>query len=184
MLSVGAVFRVTLGKYLKSMKPIIPPERLVAVYPQISGDLGRAVSCMALPVDFYQFSQYSNFSQTEGSGLQAITADGLKNAGFTGLNQLFWMLTVLVGLFVLLPSQMSIIDDVCRRWTDIIWSGVSCVRDKMIRSSWQNLSDYGCLYRLSLIMQTVFCIIRCQGTGHRRQYEQSWLGTNGVRFIE
>ena len=90
---------------------------------------------MALPgLISIEFSQYSEFfSDTEGlSWAQAlITADGLKNApNLYGLNQLFWVLTVLVGLMVLLPSQMSIIDDVCRRWTDIIWSGVSGVRGR------------------------------------------------------
>ena len=78
-----------------------------------------------------EFSQYSEFfSDTEGlSWAQAlITADGRRTLQTAGLNQLFWVLTVLVGLMVLLPSQMSIIDDVCRRWTDIIWSGVSGVR--------------------------------------------------------
>ncbi len=118
---------------------------------------------MALPgLISIEFSQYSEFfSDTEGlSWAQAlITADGLKNApNLYGLNQLFWVLTVLVGLMVLLPSQMSIIDDVCRRWTDIIWSGVSGVREKM--SGDQVGKIY---YRImiayivwSLIMQTVF----------------------------
>lgn len=118
---------------------------------------------MALPgLISIEFSQYSEFfSDTEGlSWAQAlITADGLKNApDLYGLNQLFWILTVLVGLFVLLPSQMSIIDDVCRRWTDIIWSGVSGVREKMKADQVGKI-----YYRImvayiawSLIMQTVF----------------------------
>ena len=101
-----------------------------------------------------EFSQYSEFfSDTEGlSWAQAlITADGLKNApNLYGLNQLFWVLTVLVGLMVLLPSQMSIIDDVCRRWTDIIWSGVSGVREKMSLGSGRKnlLSHYDRLHCL------------------------------------
>jgi len=32
---------------------------------------------------------------------------------------------------VLLPSQMSIIEDVCRRWTDILWSGSKKIREEM-----------------------------------------------------
>ncbi|MEC9096449.1 MAG: Nramp family divalent metal transporter, partial [Planctomycetota bacterium] len=118
---------------------------------------------MALPgLISIEFSQYSEFfSDTEGlAWAQAlITADGLKNApDLYGLNQLFWILTVLVGLIVLLPSQMSIIDDVCRRWTDIIWSGVSGVREKMKADQVGKI-----YYRImvayiiwSLIMQTVF----------------------------
>ena len=118
---------------------------------------------MALPgLISIEFSQYSEFfNDTEGlAWAQAlITADGLKNApGLGGWNGIFWTLTVLVGLIVLLPSQMSIIDDVCRRWTDIIWSGVGGVRDKM--KSDQVGKIY---YRImivyiiwSLVMQTVF----------------------------
>ena len=41
------------------------------------------------------------------------------------------MITLVVGLLVLLPSQMSIVEDVCRRWTDIIWSGSRRVRENM-----------------------------------------------------
>ena len=118
---------------------------------------------MALPgLISIEFSQYSEFfSDTEGlAWAQAlITADGLKNApDLHGLNQLFWILTVLVGLFVLLPSQMSIIDDVCRRWTDIIWSGVSGVREKM-KSDQVGKIYYRIMVAYivwSLIMQTIF----------------------------
>ncbi|MEC9093095.1 MAG: Nramp family divalent metal transporter [Planctomycetota bacterium] len=118
---------------------------------------------MALPgLISIQFSEYSSFF-TDSEGLawsQAlITADGLKNApGLWGLNSLFWTLTVLVGLMVLLPSQMSIIDDVCRRWTDIFWSGLSNIRDTMAGKEVGRI-----YYRImalyvvwSLVMQTVF----------------------------
>jgi hypothetical protein len=118
---------------------------------------------MALPgLISIEFSQYSEFfTDTEGlDWAQAlITADGLKNApNLGGFNNLFWTLTVLVGLFVLLPSQMSIVDDICRRWTDIIWSGVRDVRENMAPDQVGKI-----YYRImagyivwSLIMQTVF----------------------------
>jgi hypothetical protein len=61
-----------------------------------------------------------------------ITADGLRHyADFgPGLQQFFWIATLAVGLLVLLPSQMSIVDDFSRRWTDILWSGSSWFRSK------------------------------------------------------
>ncbi len=31
-------------------------------------------------------------------------------------------MALFVGLMVFLPSQMSIVDDFARRWTDIIWT--------------------------------------------------------------
>ena len=40
-----------------------------------------------------------------------------------------WTVTLFVGLMVLLPSQMSIVEDFSRRWTDVIWSASPRVRD-------------------------------------------------------
>jgi hypothetical protein len=62
-----------------------------------------------------------------------ITADGMRHypAFSETLRQLLWVITLLVGLMVLLPSQMSIVEDFSRRWTDIIWSSNRRVRDSM-----------------------------------------------------
>ena len=60
------------------------------------------------------------------SGLRSlITADGIRHAPpvFRADCQVLWIVTVFVGLMVMLPSQMSIVDDFSRRWTDILWSG-------------------------------------------------------------
>jgi hypothetical protein len=53
-----------------------------------------------------------------------ISADGLRHAPEFSplLQQLLWLLTLFVGLMVLLPSQMSIVEDISRRWTDILWT--------------------------------------------------------------
>jgi hypothetical protein len=61
-----------------------------------------------------------------------ITADGMRHApGFgSGTAQAMWVVTLFVGLMVLLPSQMSIVEDVSRRWTDIIWSASRRVRER------------------------------------------------------
>ncbi len=62
-----------------------------------------------------------------------ISADGLRHA--TGVSasvrELLWTVTLFVGLMVFLPSQMSIVDDFARRWTDIVWSSNQRVRDHM-----------------------------------------------------
>jgi hypothetical protein len=64
-----------------------------------------------------------------------ITADGMRHApGFgPGLGSVLWLVTLFVGLMVLLPSQMSVVDEVGRRWTDTIWSASSRVRRGMGR---------------------------------------------------
>jgi hypothetical protein len=92
---------------------------------------------MALPALLsIQFSPYSSLFH-DAAGLDwaqsIISADGMRNApGFSpAFQQTMWIATLIVGLLVLLPSQMSIVEDVCRRWTDIIWSGSRRVRDNM-----------------------------------------------------
>lgn len=76
----------------------------------------------------------SNTSLLRGAGLEwaqaLITADGIRrDPQFSAaVGKLLWMVTVCVGMLVLLPSQMSIVDDFSRRWTDILWSGSRRVR--------------------------------------------------------
>ena len=36
--------------------------------------------------------------------------------------KLFWIVALFAGMAVMLPSQMSVVDDFSRRWTDAIWS--------------------------------------------------------------
>lgn len=71
------------------------------------------------------------FSATSGAdpeyAMAVITADGMRQA-LSNYGQLFWCLCLLVGLCVFLPSQMSIVENFSRRWTDILWSGSKRVR--------------------------------------------------------
>jgi hypothetical protein len=62
-----------------------------------------------------------------------ISADGLRHLPglLPALATALWSLMLLVGLLVLLPSQMSIVDEVSRRWTDVIWSASERVRSSM-----------------------------------------------------
>ena len=62
-----------------------------------------------------------------------IAADGMRHApGFSrGWQRVMWLATCLIGLIVLLPSGMSIVEDISRRWTDVIWSANSRVRETM-----------------------------------------------------
>lgn len=100
---------------------------------------------MALPALLsIGFASYSPLG-TPGAKLDwaqaVITADGMRHAPqfLPWLSQMLWVVTLLVGLMVLLPSQMSIVDDFSRRWTDIIWSGSRRVREGMAPSQARNL---------------------------------------------
>ena len=87
---------------------------------------------MALPALLsLEFIPYSTLTGAKLEWAQSlITADGIRHATrFPAMvAQSLWVLTVLVGMLVMLPSQMSIVDDFSRRWTDILWSGNPWVR--------------------------------------------------------
>jgi hypothetical protein len=92
---------------------------------------------MALPALMsLRFAPYSSLygRQTTFEWAQAvISADGLRHLPglAASLASTLWTLMLLVGLLVLLPSQMSIVDEVSRRWTDVIWSASERVRRTM-----------------------------------------------------
>ena len=94
---------------------------------------------MALPallsLEFAHYSELFEQSKASGHWSQAmITADGLRATipNFAvAMQGMMWMVTLAVGMTVLLPSQMSIVEDFSRRWTDIIWSASPHARDKM-----------------------------------------------------
>lgn len=89
---------------------------------------------MALPALLsMQFARYSTIDESQQKVAQAmITADGIRHAGFSPtLSNFLWLIAVLTGLVVMLPSQMSVVDDFSRRWTDAIWSANSTVRKNL-----------------------------------------------------
>jgi hypothetical protein len=94
---------------------------------------------MALPALLsLQFAPHSTFYR-HPEGLKwaqaVITADGISHAPGLGPGAacVLGFTTLLVGLVVLLPSQMSVVDEVGRRWTDTIWSA-----SPRVRSTWQH----------------------------------------------
>ncbi len=90
---------------------------------------------MALPALLsLEFAPYSALVGAKLDWAQSlITADGIRHYASFGpvLAKVLWIVAVLVGLMVMLPSQMSIVDDFSRRWTDLIWSGSRRVRKRM-----------------------------------------------------
>ncbi|MFM8325002.1 MAG: Nramp family divalent metal transporter [Pirellulaceae bacterium] len=89
---------------------------------------------MALPALLsLQFAPYSTITSQQASVAQAvITADGMRHAPVApAVAQLLWIAALLTGLMVMLPSQLSILDDFSRRWTDALWTANRKVRDNM-----------------------------------------------------
>ena len=58
-------------------------------------------------------------AQVEGQAAAAMTARGMADRS----GEIFWFLTLLCGFLVLAPGQISDIDGIIRRWTDVIWTG-------------------------------------------------------------
>lgn len=95
---------------------------------------------------------------------QSLTsADGIRHApGISeSTRELLWMATLFVGIMVFLPSQMSIVDDVARRWTDIIWSSSQSVRQRLKPNQASRIYYLilGCYVLWSFISATVFLMI-------------------------
>ncbi len=117
---------------------------------------------MALPALMsIEFAPYSTLKETGLAWAQAIiTADGMRLA--PGLSpvvtKLLWILALLAGIMVMLPSQMSIIDDFSRRWTDTIWSANRQVRAtfRSDQAKWIYYSILGFYVLWSLVCAYLF----------------------------
>ena len=92
---------------------------------------------MALPallsIEFAEHSPMFGDPDRPDYAQAIITADGMRHDPSLSARwqKLLWIGTLLVGLLVLLPSQMSIVEHFSRRWTDVIWSGIRRVRETM-----------------------------------------------------
>jgi hypothetical protein len=89
---------------------------------------------MALPALLsMQFASYTTVTPEQANVAQAIvTADGIRHYGFSPVvGKVLWIVALFAGLMVMLPSQMSILDDFSRRWTDAIWTANRSVRETM-----------------------------------------------------
>ena len=75
---------------------------------------------MALPAMFsYEFIR--GVSNVDGNAAAAMSAQaiGLRHG------QVFWYLTLLCGFLIMAPTQVSQLDNIARRWTDVLWIGSS-----------------------------------------------------------
>lgn len=61
-----------------------------------------------------------------------ITADGVRHGiANPALAEFLWLATLVVGMLVLLPSQLFVVEEFARRWTDILWSGTRFMREQV-----------------------------------------------------
>ncbi len=89
---------------------------------------------MALPALLsIQFAPHSTFQGGTEWAQAVIVADGLRHGpGFGPVAaKLLWVAALVAGMMVMLPSQMSVVDDFSRRWTDALWTARGRWRDTM-----------------------------------------------------
>lgn len=84
-----------------------------------------------LSIEFARNSELFGAAQKLEWAQAMITADGLRNSAQFGptVAKVLWLVALFAGLMVMLPSQMSIVDDFSRRWTDAIWTANRRVRE-------------------------------------------------------
>lgn len=87
--------------------------------------VGLALPCM-MSLEFIR-----NASVT-GDRVAAMSAEGIA-ARYPAQAGLLWFLTLLCGFLVLAPGQVSVCDQIARRWTDMIWTASSRVKAANLR---------------------------------------------------
>jgi hypothetical protein len=75
---------------------------------------------MLLPAVF-SYQDLRGATNIEGHAVAAMSAQAIANEH----GQIFWFLTLLCGFLILAPTQIGHLDNIARRWTDVIWTGVS-----------------------------------------------------------
>lgn len=82
--------------------------------------VGMALPCM-LTLEYIR-----NWS-VEGNRVAAMTAEGMAEQ-YPDHRLLFWTLTLFCGFIILAPGQISVSDQIARRWTDILWTTTKWAR--------------------------------------------------------
>ena len=84
------------------------------------GVIGMALPCMLS-------LQFIRNATVAGDRVAAMTAEGIAQR-YPEYGSLFWTLTLLCGFLVLAPGQISVGDQIARRWTDIVWTASSRIK--------------------------------------------------------
>ena len=98
---------------------------------------------MALPAIFsYEFIR--GIQNVEGNAVAALSADALSRQH----GAIFWFLTLLCGFLIMAPTQVSQLDAIARRWTDVLWIGSRALH---------RLDDYKASYVYYSIL-AIYCV--------------------------
>jgi hypothetical protein len=109
----GCVFPLDADSLLRWKRWMVHIRRDQAIW-VVASILGMALPCM-MSLEFIR-----NATVT-GDRVAAMTALGIA-LRYRRFAALFWILTLLCGFLVLAPGQVSVCDQIARRWTDMIWT--------------------------------------------------------------
>ncbi|MDA1232039.1 MAG: Nramp family divalent metal transporter, partial [Planctomycetota bacterium] len=156
---VGKVFPITaenMKRWKGWWKYILADQLLVWVPGCFMGMALPALMSIQFAHNSSMFGQNITYSQP------LIAADGIRQTASLGnWAPILWIASLLVGLMVFLPSQMSIVDDFARRWTDILWSGSRFARTRL-KDNQVHYLYYSILTMYvvwSFIMVTIFLLV-------------------------
>jgi len=119
---------------------------------------------MALPAMFsyeYLRGQVGNIS---GNAVAAMTADALAQQH----GPVFWFLTLLCGFLILAPTQVSQLDQIARRWTDVLWIGsrrLHAVEAHKVKLVYYSLLALYCIWGLIALRLTPDPLVLAIATG-------------------
>jgi hypothetical protein len=107
---------------------------------------------MALPAMFsYEFIRGA--TNIDGNAVAAMTAEAI--AARHG--QIFWFLTLLCGFVIMAPTQVSQLDQIARRWTDVLWVGserLHKVDDRKVNVVYYTILAVYCAWGLAALRVT------------------------------
>ena len=118
---------------------------------------------MALPAMFsYEFIK--GMKVVEGNAVAAMSAQAI--AAKHGA--IFWFLTLLCGFLIMAPTQISQLDNIARRWTDVLWIGsrkLHAVDDHKVKYVYYTILSIYCLWGLTALSITPNPLVLAIATG-------------------
>lgn len=119
---------------------------------------------MALPAMFSYEYLRGAVSNVDGNAIAGMTADALaKRHG-----PVFWFATLLCGFLIMAPTQVSQLDQIARRWTDVLWIGSRRLRKAdthNVKGVYYSLLALYCVWGLIALRLTPNPLILAIATG-------------------
>ena len=119
---------------------------------------------MALPAMFSYQYLYGKVGNVDGNAVAAMTAEAMSQQH----GGAFWFLTLLCGFLIMAPTQVSQLDQVARRWTDVLWIGsrrLRSVDDHNVKLVYYTLLALYCVWGLIALRVTPNPLVLAIATG-------------------